>query len=136
LYEIKIRQPYTHSSDVSFEVSILFQSVDKKLSKVVPHILPPPLKVMVDEAGKNTRLKPKRKQEVGKRGPMKAVVPVDNMTRASGLEKKGENFLHWVLSFHYEDVWVKHYTLTLQQLPSILTEDFHSFPKSLLPYAT
>ncbi|KDR16303.1 hypothetical protein L798_10118 [Zootermopsis nevadensis] len=36
------------------------------------------------------RLKAKRKQETGKRGPMKAVVPVDSMTRAGGPEKKGE----------------------------------------------
>jgi hypothetical protein len=48
---------------------------------------------MDDKAEKDVRLKPKRKQEVGKRGPMKAVVPVDNMTRASGIQKEGEKFL-------------------------------------------
>jgi hypothetical protein len=98
LHVIKIRQTYTHGSDISFEVSVLFQSVDKKLSKVVPNILPLPLKVTVDEVEKNTRLKLKRKQEVGKQGPLKAVVPVANMTRGSGREKKGKDFFHWVLS--------------------------------------
>jgi hypothetical protein len=75
----------------------LFQSIDKKSSKAVPNILPPPLKIMVDETEKHMRFKPKQKQEVGKRGPMKAVVPVDSMTRSRGLEKKGEEF------FHYQD---------------------------------
>jgi len=51
----------------------------------------------MDKAEKDVRLKPKRKQEVGKRGPMKAVVPVDSMTRASGIQKKGEEFLYWFL---------------------------------------
>lgn len=52
---------------------------------------------MDDKAEKDMRLKPKRKQEVGKRGPMKAIVPVDSMTRASEIQKKGEKFLHWFL---------------------------------------
>lgn len=77
--------------------NFFFQSVDKKLNRDVPNvILPPPLSRM-DKAEKDIRLKPKRKQEVGKRGPMKAVVPVDSMTRASGIQKKGEEFLHWFL---------------------------------------
>jgi hypothetical protein len=64
------------------------------LNKAVPNvILPPPLNLLDDKAESDTRLKPKRKQEVRKRGPIKAVVPVDNMTRASGLGKKGEEFL-------------------------------------------
>jgi len=67
------------------------------LNRDVPNvILPPPLSRM-DKAEKDVRLKPKRKQEVGKRGPMKAVVPVDSMTRASGIQKKGEEFLYWFL---------------------------------------
>lgn len=67
-----------------------------------------------DKAGRDTRLKPKRKQEVGKRGPMKAVVPVNNMTRASGLEKKGEEF--WGCSFHQHinKQWIKCYILPPQ----------------------
>jgi hypothetical protein len=61
------------------------------LNRAVPNvILPPPINLTDDKAERDTRLKPKRKQEVRKQGPMKAVVPVDNMTRASGLEKKGE----------------------------------------------
>lgn len=63
------------------------------MSKVLPNILPPPLKGLVNETERNMRLKAKRKQETGKRGPMKAVVPVDSMTRAGGPEKKGEDFL-------------------------------------------
>jgi hypothetical protein len=51
----------------------------------------------MDKAEKDVRFKPKRKQEVGKRGPMKAVAPVDSMTRASGIQKKGEEFLHWFI---------------------------------------
>lgn len=51
----------------------------------------------MNKAEKDIRLKPKRKQEVGKRGPMKAVVPVDSMMRASGFQKEGEEFLHWFL---------------------------------------
>jgi len=67
------------------------------LNRDVPNVvLPPPLSRM-DKAEKDIRLKPKRKQEVGKRGPMKAVVPVDSMTRASGIQKEGEEFLYWFL---------------------------------------
>jgi len=68
------------------------------LSRAVPNaVILPSLNLMDDSAEKGARLKPKRKQEVGKRGPMKAVVPVDNMTRTNGAEKKGSEFLHWVL---------------------------------------
>jgi hypothetical protein len=51
----------------------------------------------MDKAEKDVRFKPKRKQEVAKRGPMKAVAPVNSMTRASGIQKKGEEFLHWLI---------------------------------------
>lgn len=67
------------------------------MNRDVPNvILPPPLRCMV-KAEKDIRLKPKRKQEAGKRGPMKAVTPVDSMTRASGIQKKGEEFLYWFI---------------------------------------
>ncbi|PNF32716.1 hypothetical protein B7P43_G11592 [Cryptotermes secundus] len=76
----------------------LLSSVDKKLNRAVPNVvLPPPMSLTDDKAGRDTRLKPKRKQEVGKRGPVKAVVPVSNMTRASGLEKKGVQGEDYVL---------------------------------------
>jgi hypothetical protein len=67
-----------------------------------------------DKAERDTRLKPKRKQEVGKRGPMKAVVPVDNMTRASGLQKKGEEFSGCSFHQHMNKHWVNCFMLPPQ----------------------
>jgi hypothetical protein len=61
------------------------------LNRAVPNvILLPQINATNDKAERDTRMKPKRKQEVRKPGPMKAVVPVNNMTRVSGVEKKGE----------------------------------------------
>jgi hypothetical protein len=100
------------------------------LIRAVPNvILPPPINLKDDKAERDARLKPKRKQEVRKQGPMKAIVPVHNMTRASGLQKKGEEFSGCSFLQHMNKQWTKCYTLPSQcyrycshQVNEVLTE--------------
>ncbi|KAJ9600392.1 hypothetical protein L9F63_009320, partial [Diploptera punctata] len=50
---------------------------------VLPIVLP-----VVEKTDGNIRIKPKQPQQTGKRGPIKAMVPVGNMVRSTGIDSK------------------------------------------------
>ncbi|XP_069703226.1 uncharacterized protein [Periplaneta americana] len=62
---------------------------DNKIGNVVPNVLPTPLALMDENIGKDVRMKVKKNQQIEKRGPLKAVVPLYNMTRSYESDKKG-----------------------------------------------